>query len=204
MLEVDVHDNVPPFLIADPDVLRTDVIGNLLGNALKFTPPGGMVRVSIRPDGERVGLEVADTGCGIPQDQLDHISRSTTRAGAPMAAPDSASPLPRPVSRRTAARFRHQPRRARHAVPHLTPRARRQQPPASRPRRHRLTDDIAAAPFPTPPRPVGSTPVRVGFGAPSQPVYKLHRRITMAEAMPHAQHTIRAERARHPVVLQPG
>lgn len=73
MIEVDVHDNVPPFLIADPDVLRTDVMGNLLGNALKFTPPGGMIRISIRPDGERVSIEVADTGCGIPQDQLDHI-----------------------------------------------------------------------------------------------------------------------------------
>ena len=72
-LELDVHDNVPPFLIGDPDVLRTDVMGNLIGNALKFTPPGGMIRLSIRPDGERLSLEVADTGCGIPQDQLDHI-----------------------------------------------------------------------------------------------------------------------------------
>ena len=73
MIEVEVHDNAPPFLIADPDVLRTDVMGNLLGNAIKFTPPGGMIRISIRPDGERVSIEVADTGCGIPQDQLDHI-----------------------------------------------------------------------------------------------------------------------------------
>ena len=72
-LVVDVHNNVPPFLIADPDVLRTDVISNLIGNALKFTPPGGEIRVVIRPDGDRVSFEVADTGCGIPQDQLDHI-----------------------------------------------------------------------------------------------------------------------------------
>jgi two-component system sensor histidine kinase GlrK len=72
-LEVDVHDNVPPFLIADPDVLRTDIVGNLVGNALKFTPPGGLIRISIRPDCERLNIEIADTGCGIPQDQLDHI-----------------------------------------------------------------------------------------------------------------------------------
>jgi signal transduction histidine kinase len=72
-LEVNVHDNVPPFLIADPDVVRTDVLGNLLDNALKFTPPGGLIRVSIHPDGDRLSIEVADTGCGIPQDQLDHI-----------------------------------------------------------------------------------------------------------------------------------
>jgi signal transduction histidine kinase len=72
-LDMSIHDNVPPFLIADPDVLRTDIIGNLIDNALKFTPPGGMIRLSIRPDGDRLSIEVADTGCGIPQDQLDHI-----------------------------------------------------------------------------------------------------------------------------------
>lgn len=72
-LDVHVHENAPPFLIGDPDVLRTDVVGNLLDNALKFTPPGGEVRVSVRPDGDRLSIEVADTGCGIPQDQLDHI-----------------------------------------------------------------------------------------------------------------------------------
>jgi two-component system sensor histidine kinase GlrK len=71
--EISVHDNAPPFLIADPDVLRTDIIGNLIGNALKFTPPGGIVRVSIRPDGDRMSIEVADTGCGIPPEQLDHV-----------------------------------------------------------------------------------------------------------------------------------
>ena len=70
---VQVHENAPPLLIGDPDVLRTDVMGNLLDNALKFTPPGGEVRVSLRPDGDRLSIEVADTGCGIPQDQLDHI-----------------------------------------------------------------------------------------------------------------------------------
>jgi signal transduction histidine kinase len=72
-LELHVHDSVPPFLIADPDVLRTDVMGNLIGNALKFTATGGTIRVSIRPDGDRLSIEVADTGCGIPQDQVDHI-----------------------------------------------------------------------------------------------------------------------------------
>ncbi|MGH7449504.1 MAG: sensor histidine kinase, partial [Longimicrobiales bacterium] len=72
-LRLDMHDDVPPFLIADPDVLRTDVMGNLLANAIKFTPPGGEVRISVRPDGDRLNIEVSDTGCGIPQDQLDHI-----------------------------------------------------------------------------------------------------------------------------------
>jgi signal transduction histidine kinase len=72
-LELDVHHSVPTFVTGDPDILRTDVIGNLIGNAVKFTPPGGEIRVSIRPDGDRLSIEVSDTGCGIPQEQLDHL-----------------------------------------------------------------------------------------------------------------------------------
>lgn len=72
-LELSVHDRTPPAIVADPDVLRTDVIGNLVGNALKFTPAGGMIRISLRPDGQRLSIEIADTGIGIPQDQLDRI-----------------------------------------------------------------------------------------------------------------------------------
>jgi len=49
------------------------VLSNLLGNAIKFTGPGGEVRVACRggPDGVRV--EVADTGQGIPPEQIPHI-----------------------------------------------------------------------------------------------------------------------------------
>lgn len=72
-LEVTIHDNAPRFLIADPDALRVDILGNILGNAIKFTNAGGAVRVTIRPDGDRVAIEIADTGRGIPHDQLDHI-----------------------------------------------------------------------------------------------------------------------------------
>jgi signal transduction histidine kinase len=71
--ELSVHDSAPPFLIADPDILRNDVLGNLLGNAIRFTPDGGEVRLAIRGDGERLSIEVADTGRGIPDDQLEHI-----------------------------------------------------------------------------------------------------------------------------------
>jgi signal transduction histidine kinase len=49
------------------------VVGNLVGNALKFTPRGGTVRVSLRPHPEGAELEVADDGAGIEVSELPHI-----------------------------------------------------------------------------------------------------------------------------------
>ena len=54
-----------PLLSADPDILRR-VVGNLLGNALKFTPRGGEVRVGIGAEASKVRLTVSDSGPGIP------------------------------------------------------------------------------------------------------------------------------------------
>jgi signal transduction histidine kinase len=72
-LELNIQAGTPPYLTADPDILGTDVLGNIIGNALKFTPAGGVVRMDIRPNGERIEIEISDTGPGIAQDQLDHI-----------------------------------------------------------------------------------------------------------------------------------
>ncbi|TIT69574.1 MAG: ATP-binding protein, partial [Mesorhizobium sp.] len=53
------------FVQTDPDMLQS-IIRNLVWNALKYCGPGGHVRVSCRPDRNRVRIEVEDDGCGIP------------------------------------------------------------------------------------------------------------------------------------------
>ena len=56
----------------DTDVLQK-VLNNLLGNACKFTPPGGTVSVDVRRDGEFAEITVSDSGVGIPADHLPHV-----------------------------------------------------------------------------------------------------------------------------------
>jgi signal transduction histidine kinase len=49
------------------------VLDNLVDNALRYTPAGGTVRVSITDQGDSVEVRVADTGCRIPKDELPRI-----------------------------------------------------------------------------------------------------------------------------------
>lgn len=49
------------------------VLANLLGNAIKFTPPNGNVVVSVECIGEELRFAVADTGQGIPADKLEAV-----------------------------------------------------------------------------------------------------------------------------------
>ena len=49
------------------------VIANLLDNALKYTPPGGEVRITLSDEGARVRLRFEDTGVGIPPEERARI-----------------------------------------------------------------------------------------------------------------------------------
>ena len=49
------------------------VIANLLDNALKYTPPGGEVRITLLDEGPRVRLSFEDTGVGIAPEERERI-----------------------------------------------------------------------------------------------------------------------------------
>ena len=63
----------------DTNFMR-EILGNLLDNAFKYTPAGGSVYVNVRGDGERVLINVTDTGIGISADDLGHIFQKFYRA----------------------------------------------------------------------------------------------------------------------------
>lgn len=72
---VDLTSDVPadvPHALADAGRIH-QVLSNLVGNAIKFTPAGGTVTVSTVRDGDEIRFTVADTGRGIAPDQLPHV-----------------------------------------------------------------------------------------------------------------------------------
>jgi signal transduction histidine kinase len=56
------------------------ILRNLIGNAIKYTPAAGQVRVECELDGETVILRVSDTGIGISKEDLAHIGEEFFRA----------------------------------------------------------------------------------------------------------------------------
>jgi len=74
-------DPLLPLVSVDPDRLG-EVLGNLLGNALRHTPPGGRVQVSAHEDGDQVELSVTDSGEGIPPELLERVFERFFRVDA--------------------------------------------------------------------------------------------------------------------------
>jgi two-component system sensor histidine kinase BaeS len=75
--------NLPPSLptvLADP-IRLAQVIGNLVDNAIKYTPPGHAVTVSAGQEEARAWVSVADDGPGIPQEEQTQIFTPFYRGG---------------------------------------------------------------------------------------------------------------------------
>ena len=62
----------PPFVNADIGLIER-VLENLIENALQNTPRGGAISLVLTPQNEDVTIQVNDTGCGIPPEELAHI-----------------------------------------------------------------------------------------------------------------------------------
>jgi signal transduction histidine kinase len=78
---IEIHLEIPPHLPEiEVDVERMmQVLGNLMSNALRYTPAGGQITLSAGAESEQVWLSVADNGEGIPAEQLPYIFERSYR-----------------------------------------------------------------------------------------------------------------------------
>lgn len=70
-----------PIMVQIDPTRMSRVLMNVLTNALKFTPEGGRIEVSVEHDGNDACISVKDTGPGIPADKLEAIFERFSRAG---------------------------------------------------------------------------------------------------------------------------
>ncbi|MEU4626284.1 response regulator [Actinoplanes sp. NPDC023801] len=75
-------DLAPVTVLADRLRFR-QIVENLLSNAVKFTPEDGAVTVTARAEGDRIRIVVADTGVGIPTEDLERVFDEFQQAGDP-------------------------------------------------------------------------------------------------------------------------
>ncbi len=79
-LQIDVPPK--PLLILGDMTRVTQVIGNVLANAVKYTDAGGRISVSARLDGAMVEVRISDNGIGIPAAMLPTVFDLFSQAGA--------------------------------------------------------------------------------------------------------------------------
>ncbi|NOZ19820.1 MAG: HAMP domain-containing histidine kinase [Planctomycetes bacterium] len=66
-------------VLADCESLQR-ALGNLVGNAIEYTPESGKVEVSVLSDGDMAKIVVADSGIGIPEEDLDAVFQEFYRS----------------------------------------------------------------------------------------------------------------------------
>ena len=70
-----------PCISGDRDLI-SQLVANLLDNALKYTPVGGTVHLAVQTQGEFVVLTVSDSGCGIPEGEREKVTQRFYRIDA--------------------------------------------------------------------------------------------------------------------------
>jgi signal transduction histidine kinase len=78
-LELQVDGEGPLLVLANSDEIDR-AITNLVSNAVKYTPTGGRVRITLTDQGRTVLLTISDTGIGIPEEALPHLFEEFYRA----------------------------------------------------------------------------------------------------------------------------
>jgi signal transduction histidine kinase/CheY-like chemotaxis protein len=76
-LEVDLPER--PMWVEGDRMRLIQVLGNLINNAAKYTPAGGLIRVILRMEGPDVVVEVIDNGVGIPEAMLGEVFQMFTQ-----------------------------------------------------------------------------------------------------------------------------
>jgi two-component system cell cycle sensor histidine kinase PleC len=92
---VTVSVNAPPapaHVTGDATKLK-QVVLNLLSNAVKFTAPGGSAALSFESTPDTVSIVVTDTGCGIPEDELERVTQPFVQADGSLSRRHSGSGL---------------------------------------------------------------------------------------------------------------
>ena len=86
MITVRVGNEVPPKLETDP-LLAEQILGNLISNAIKYSPPSEPVTIHISAENRKILFAVEDRGIGIPEDEQENLFgrffRASTARGIP-------------------------------------------------------------------------------------------------------------------------
>jgi signal transduction histidine kinase len=75
-----------PKMFADENKVH-QILLNLIGNSLKFTPSGGTITISYQSDGQNISVSVKDSGIGISTDDLNRLFKKFSRLDNSYVAP---------------------------------------------------------------------------------------------------------------------
>ena len=96
-LESDIATDLP-VIETDPDKLR-QILLNLLGNAVKFTPPGGRITLTVAVRANQLHIAIADTGIGMRPQDIPEALTPFGQIGSPMSRKAGGTGLGLPLSK---------------------------------------------------------------------------------------------------------